>query len=330
MQLAINGSYWIGVGFGAIFALIFLRITDINIDISWRLPLCFAAVIGIIIIIIRCFLPESPRWLLTHKRVQEAENIISRIEDGIQKRGYTLAPVTEICTITIKNISLLEVVKLMIGSYLTRALFSLSLMISQAFFYNAIFFTYSLILIHFYNVPPNIIGFFLLPFAAGNFLGSLLLGPLFDRIGRKPMISSTYAISATLLILAGILFLLGWLNAVTQTLLWSIIFVVSSASASSAYLTIAEIFPVHIRAICIALFHSVGTAGGGLVGPILFGFLIESKSKLNLFIGYCIGAGLMYIAAICTIFWGVEAEGKSLESLTQQTNIELKQLDQSQ
>jgi len=226
-----------------------------------------------------------------------------------------------------KKISLFEVIKLMLGPYLTRAIFSLSLMVSQAFFYNAIFFTYSLILIHFYNVSPKVIGYFLLPFAVGNFLGSLVLGPLFDRIGRKPMISSTYALSAILLIIAGICFLLGWLNAITQTIFWSVIFVVSSASASSAYLTIAEIFPVHIRAICIALFHSVGTAGGGIIGPILFGFLIESKSRLNLFIGYCIGSGLMLIAAICTLIWGVDAEGKSLESLTQHSAVELKQFE---
>lgn len=188
-------------------------------------------------------------------------------------------------------------------------------MVSQAFFYNAVFFTYALILNKFYGVAQQYVGLYIIPFAAGNFLGALILGRFFDTIGRKPMIIATYTISSVLLIVTGILFITGSLNAITQAVCWSIVFFFSSAGASAAYLTIAEIFPLEIRAIAISFFFSIGTAGGGLLGPILFGALIETQNRVNIFYGYLVGAIFMLCGAVSEYFWGVKAERLSLEQI---------------
>jgi MFS family permease len=203
----------------------------------------------------------------------------------------------------------------LVGVYRQRTLVGLALMSAQAFFYNAIFFTYALILIDFFGVPNDHVGWYLFPFAAGNFFGPLLLGRWFDTIGRKPMIGATYAISGVLLAASGYLFMIGATTATTQTLLWSIIFFFASAAASSAYLTVSETFPLEIRALAIALFYAVGTGVGGVVGPVLFGVLIDTGSRASVFGGYLLGAVLMIAAAVIQLRYGVAAERKPLESV---------------
>jgi MFS family permease len=203
----------------------------------------------------------------------------------------------------------------MLKMYPRRTILGLTLMGSQAFLYNAIFFTYALVLTRFYGIDASHVPYYIFPFAIGNVLGPWLLGRLFDTIGRVPMISGCYFISGTLLALTGYLFYLDILTAVTQTILWCIIFFFASAAASAGYLTVSEIFPMEIRAMAIALFYSIATALGGISGPIIFGELIGTGNAFNLFIGYLIGAGLMILAAIVELVLGVRAEGRSLEDV---------------
>lgn len=323
VDLAINGSYWMGAAIGATASLLFLDEEIVPTNLGWRLPFGIGAVICLFIIITRLFLPESPRWLMTHNRLHEAEEIVRRIEANIERqKNITLEMPLQMLTLKIGGLSFPQIVSEILNNYLSRAFLSLALMISQAFFYNAIFFTYALILTDFYGVDSADIGFFLIPFALGNFLGSVTIGRLFDTVGRKPMIFITYMVSAILLIITGVAFTQDWLTSVTQTVCWSIIFFFSSAGSSSAYLTIAEVFPLEIRAMSIAIFYSLGTGVGGLVGPTLFGSLVSSKDRWHLFYGYLLGAGLMMIAAIVVLFLGVNAEGKSLEEVAPPVNRE--------
>jgi MFS family permease len=196
-----------------------------------------------------------------------------------------------------------------------RTLVGLSLMASQAFFYNAIFFTYALVLTDFYGIAASEVGWYLLPFAAGNFLGPLFLGRLFDTVGRRPMIALTYAISGTLLALTGGLFAAGVLSATAQTVAWTVIFFFASAAASSAYLTVSETFPLEIRALAIAFFYAVGTGIGGVGAPWLFGVLIDTGSRTSLLGGYLLGAALMLAAGLIAFRYGVDAERKPLEAV---------------
>ncbi|KAL6073336.1 MFS transporter, variant 2 [Balamuthia mandrillaris] len=318
VDLAINGSYWFGAAIGAAASILFLDRDIFPANIGWRLPAGIGSVLGIIIILTRMFLPESPRWLMTHNRLEEAEAIVSGIESKIERQKGIVLDVPR-NTITIntssKALNIFRVLHEIFRNYWSRAILSLALMVSQAFFYNAIFFTYALILTDFYGVASSHIGYYLIPFALGNFLGAVTIGRLFDTIGRKPMIFFTYTMSATLLIGTGVLFKFEYLTAFSQTVCWSIIFFFSSAGASSAYLTISEVFPLEVRAIAIAVFYSLGTAGGGLLGPVLFGALIASEDRTQLLWGYVLGSALMYFAAIIVIFFGVNAEGKSLEEI---------------
>jgi len=199
--------------------------------------------------------------------------------------------------------------------YRTRAVFGLTLMAAQAFFYNAIFFTYALVLARFYGVPDDRVGYYIFPFALGNFLGPLLLGHLFDTVGRRFMIATTYALSGIGLLVTGYAFEQELLTATTQALAWSAIFFVASAAASSAYLTVSEVFPLEMRAISISLFYAAGTALGGFIGPPLYGAMIESGSRSALFGAYAFAAGLMIAAAIVALFLGVDAERKPLEEV---------------
>jgi MFS family permease len=204
-----------------------------------------------------------------------------------------------------------------------RSILGFVLMLTQAFFYNAIFFTYGLVLMRFYDVPAQKVGGYLLPFALGNVLGPVVLGHLFDTIGRRKMITATYAFSGILLAITGWLFHAGMLTAQTQTIAWMIIFFVASAAASSAYLTVSEIFPLEIRALAIAIFYAFGTLAGGVGAPILFGWIIGTGSKTGLLIGYLVGAALMILGAIVEAFLGVDAERKSLEHVATPLSCEL-------
>jgi MFS family permease len=254
---------------------------------------------------------------MTHGHADRAEAVIAEIEESFRKRGYTLAPpqAPPVRLRARSHTPLREVAVTLFQRHRQRALVGLSLMAAQAFFYNAIFFTYALVLTDFFGIAADAIGWYLLPFAAGNFLGPLLLGRLFDTIGRKPMIAFTYALSGILLAVSGYLFMLGVLSAQMQTIAWMVIFFFASAAASAAYLTVSETFPLEIRALAIACFYALGTAMGGIAGPLLFGALIDTGSRASIFAGYLLGSVLMIAAAVIELRWGVAAERRPLETV---------------
>ena len=318
-DLAINGSYWIGAALGAAGSIVLLDPARLAPDLGWRVCFLIGAALGLVILWLRRVLPESPRWLVTHGRLDEAEHTIAAIETTVAAASGTRLPEPEGPALRLRTRShtaLGEIVDVLVREHPGRTLLGFALMASQAFFYNAIFFTYALVLVRFYGVPGGAVGWYLLPFALGNALGPLLLGPWFDTIGRRPMIAATYALSAVLLALTGWLFERGWLDATTQTIAWTAIFFVASSAASSAYLTVSELFPLEMRGLAIAIFYAAGTGVGGVFAPWLFGRLIESGTRGPLFAGYLAGAALLLTAAAITLRFGVAAERRSLEAVS--------------
>jgi MFS family permease len=316
-DLVINGSYWIGAAIGSGATVILLDPNILPVDLGWRFGFGIGASLGLFILILRKHVPESPRWLITHGYREEGEAVVRRIEEWVQQDTHEALP-PPVDRLTIhprKSFSFWTVVRAVFRRYPSRSVLGLSLMISQAFLYNAIFFTYALVLTRFYHVNPDVTGLYLLPFALGNFMGPLILGRFFDTVGRRQMISGTYTISALLLLGTGWLFVQGVLTAYGQTALWTIIFFFASAAASSAYLTVSEVFPLETRALAIAFFYSVGTAAGGIAAPWLFGVLIGSGSRLHVFYGYVAGSVLMLAAAGTELWLGVKAERTSLERI---------------
>ncbi len=317
-DLVLGGTFWIGGALAAASSIVLLNPAYINPEIGWRLGFFMGAVLSLVVLRLRTFIPESPRWLEIHGREEEAEKVVDGIEKHLKARGAHLQDVSELKPMRVRprtHTPLTEAFRTIFGTYRTRALVCLTLMASQAFFYNAIFFTYALVLTKFYNVPPHDVGWYILPFALANVLGPLVLGRLFDTIGRKPMIAFTYAISGVLLVVSGWLFMHNVLTAGQQTLAWAAIFFFASPAAGSAYLTVSEVFPVEIRALAIAIFFALGTAIGGAGAPYLLGSLIETGSRESVFFGYLLGAGLMIFAAIVEMLWGVAAERKPLEAV---------------
>ncbi len=315
-DLAINGSYWVGTALGAAGSTLLLDPRLFAPWLGWRLAFLLGAVLAGAVVMVRRYVPESPRWLMLHGRHGEAEAVVGEVEAQARAGGATLTePKGQLRVRRDHRLTLISVAKTIVGQYRARAVLGLSLMLSQAFFYNAIFFTYALVLTRFFEVAPERVGFYLLPFAAGNFLGPLVLGRMFDHLGRRPMITFTYAASGLLLLGTGLLFRAGLLTAQTQTLCWCVVFFFGSAAASSAYLTVSELFPLEIRAFAIALFYSVGTAAGGLAAPWLFGVLIGSGDKGRVFYGYALGAALMLATAVVGWALAVKAERKSLEEI---------------
>jgi MFS family permease len=316
-DLVINGSFWVGAAMGALGSIVLLDPTLIDPEIGWRLAFLIGALLGLVIFLMRFWIPESPRWLMTHGRIDEARAIVAGIETSFRRRGRVL-PEGELARVRLRgrhHTPLGEVWRALFQTYRLRAIVGLSLMAAQAFFYNAIFFTYALVLTDFDGVKPDDVGWYLLPFAAGNFLGPLLLGRLFDTVGRRPMIAFTYMASAVTLAAAAYLFKIGLLSAQTQTLAWMVVFFFASAAASSAYLTVSETFPLEMRALAIALFYAVGTGIGGVIGPWLFGALIDTGSRSTVFAGYMLGSALMAGAALVQLRYGVAAERKALEAV---------------
>jgi MFS family permease len=316
-DLLINGSFWIGAAMGAGGSLVLLDPAFIDPAIGWRLAFLIGATIGLVILVMRFWIPESPRWLVTHGFPQAALAVVRNIEAQFTRRDA--APVPERAKVRLRmrdHTPLREVAHTLFVTYRQRTLVGLTLMVAQAFFYNAIFFTYALILTDFYGIPAGGVGWYILPFAAGNVLGPLLLGRLFDTVGRKIMIASTYALSGIMLAATAYLFSQDLLTATTLTVAWMIVFFFASAAASSAYLTVSEIFPLEIRALAIAFFYAIGTGIGGIAGPLLFGMLISTGSRLSVAMGYAIGAILMAAAAVVQARWGVAAERKSLEAVS--------------
>jgi MFS family permease len=316
-DLAINGSFWIGAALGAFGAVTFLQPGWLPADIGWRVAFGTGSALGLGVLLLRRHVPESPRWLILHDRLPAAEQVIEKIERRIGQRGPAPSPAGggSIRLVASARISVVHMVSAIVRDYPQRVLLGLTLMSAQAFFYNAIFFSYALVLTRFYGVSAASVGWYILPFALGNFVGPLALGPLFDVVGRKPMIGVTYALSGLLLAAVGWLFRQDQLTAEQLTLCWTGIFFFASAAASSAYLTVSESFPLEARALAIALFYALGTALGGGVSPYLFGVLIGTGERGAVFAGYLVGAGLMIAAALTEFAIGVKAERQPLESV---------------
>jgi MFS family permease len=316
-DLAINGSFWLGAAFGSLGAIVVLQPGFMPPDLGWRFAFVIGGVLGAAALILRRWLPESPRWLMTHGRNEEAARIVTEIEQRVEAQCGPLPPFDPACVRRMhrRRPSMLEVLHTLFVGYRQRAVLGLSLMASQAFLYNAIFFTYALILTNFQGVSSADVGWYLLALAVGNFVGPLVLGPLFDSLGRKLMISLTYAVSGILVAITAVLFYLDLLDSITQTLCWTAIFFVASAAASSAYLTVSESFPLELRAIAIAVFYAFGTGLGGVLGPFVFGALIDAGSRLHIMWGYLAGAMLMLAAAWIEAKIGVAAERRPLEDV---------------
>ncbi|MDE2229089.1 MAG: MFS transporter [Alphaproteobacteria bacterium] len=314
-DLAVNGTFWIGAALGASSSLVLLDPNLLPLWLGWRLAFGIGGTLGFGVIVLRRFVPESPRWLMTHGRIEEAERVVCEIEKRIGD-GTLPRPAGKPIRLTPRGpVSLVELGVVLMRRYPRRTVLGLTLMAAQAFCYNAVFFTYALVLRRFYAVPADRVGEYILAFAAGNFLGPLLLGRLFDTVGRRTMIALTYGLAGGLMAATALLFAFGALGATGQTALWTAIFFVASAAASAAYLTVGETFPLELRALIIALFYGFGTAIGGVAGPMLFGILIETGSRAALMWGYLLAAALMIAASAVEAAIGVGAERRALEEV---------------
>ncbi len=315
-DLAINGSFWIGAAAGAVLSIVLLEPGRFDPDLGWRLAFVLGSVLAVAILLVRRNLPESPRWLMTRGRLAEAEEVVREIETKVARNHVLITDHGPPFSIRVReHLSWSEIARLIVTRYRRRAVLGLTLMASQAFFYNAIFFTYALVLTNFFGVSAAGVGYYIFPFALGNVLGPLVLGRWFDRIGRRKMIAATYMLAGVGLLATAYAFDRQWLDAVSQAWCWSAIFFFASAAASSAYLTVSEIFPLEMRAVAISLFYAIGTGVGGFIGPALYGVLIDSGNRGSLFWGYVGAAALMCAAAVVALLIGVDAERKSLETV---------------
>jgi MFS family permease len=324
VDIAINGSYWIGAAGGALLSVVMLNENIFAVDVGWRLAFGLGVVLGLVILLVRRNVPESPRWLFIHGRDKEAEVIVDEIEEEIEHEDHlTLEPVEKEITIRQrKSIGFGEIAKVMVKVYPKRTTLGLGLFIGQAFLYNAITFGYASILTTFFNVPTGQTGYYFAVIAVGNFLGPFLLGPLFDTVGRRKMISGTYILSALLLFGTAFLFHNGSLDATTMTACWCVVLFFASTGASSAYLTVSEIFPMETRAMAISFFYAIGTAAGGIAGPLVFSSLTASGQVDDVVLAFSIGAALMLIGGIIAAFFAVDAEGQSLEDIAKPLTAE--------
>jgi len=316
-DLAINGSFWLGAFLGSLGTTILLAPGRLGPDTGWRVAFAVGALLGLIVLVFRRTLPESPRWLVIHGRLREAQQAVHEVERrathahersaaGLRKLQLRVRP---------RGVNPLDLALTLFRLYPRRAVLGLVLMTAQAFFYNAIFFTHSLVLDRFFGVSAAKVGLYLLPFSVSNFIGPLALGWLFDRWGRRPMITATYALSGVLLLLTALLFVKGGLSAATLTAAFALVFFFASPAASAAYLTVSESFPLEVRALAIAVFYALGTALGGIAAPWIFGSLISSGRPQAIAWGYVCGAVLMLLAAAVELLLGIAAERKSLEDV---------------
>ena len=316
VDIWINGTYWAGAILGSFASLIFLNAFAANV--GWRLAFLMGPLLATVVIIVGRTLPESPRWLMTHGRLEEAETELAKIEDAARKSGQTLDEVDDADAIELvpdQQYGYVRFVGLVFHQYPKRAVLGATLMITQSFLYNAIFFTYALVLTKFYDVSATKVPLYGLAFSVGNLIGPLLLAPLFDTVGRKKMISGTYITAGVLLIITAVLFKQGALNATTQTICWAVVFFFASAGASAGYLTASEVFPLEVRAQSIAIFFAIAQCFGAF-GTHWYGHLIgNGTNRTSLFIGYMVGAGAMILGGVVAIIFGVNAERKALEDV---------------
>jgi MFS family permease len=322
VDLAVNGTYWAGALLGTVATLFLLN--NLAPDTSWRLAYAVGPALALVIILVRRHLPESPRWQIMHGRAEAAEASIAEIEGDVSATKGELPPVPDDRAIEVRptdQIGYLVLLRVLFSHYPRRAIYGGILMITQSFLYNAIFFTYGLVLEFFFHVKTNDTPYYFLAFAAGNLLGPLTIGHLFDSIGRRKMISGTYLLAGILLVITAQLFKAGALNATTQTLCWSVIFFFASAGASAGYLTVSEIFPLEVRAKAIAVFFAIAQCFGFL-GTHLYGHLIGTgKDPNSLYWGYLLGAGAMILGGLVAAFLAVDAEGKSLEDIARPLGV---------
>jgi MFS family permease len=317
VDVIINSTYWLGAILGAIGSTFLLSATFISDAISWRLAFLAGGILGLFILFLRGWVPESPRWLFIHGQAEKAERTVGHIQRQVQAEKGSLPPtgVEHKTRIRVRSHTpFAEIWHTLLVKHPKRSILGMVLMVTQAFLYNAIFFTYGLILVKFFNVPTNSVGVYIFPFALGNLAGPFLLGRLFDTVGRNRMITLTYGLSGILLAVSGWMFAQGLFNATTQTLAWSVVFFFASSAASSAYLTVSEIFPSEMRGLAIAIFYAFGTLAGASA-PSIFGAIIGAGDRIQLFYAYCIGGGVMIVAAVVEATLGVNAERKSLESI---------------
>ncbi len=316
VDIAINGTYWAGAVLGTLGTFLFLRVIDLSL--GWRLAFLIGPVLGLVIVVVRRNLPESPRWQVMNGREEAAEQSIAFIEDEVKASGVSLPPVDESKAIELRpteKIGYVALTRVLFRDYPSRSILGAVMMISQSFLYNAIFFTYTLVLGKFYGVASEATPLYLIAFAVGNLAGPLTIGHFFDTIGRRKMIAGTYVLSGILLAISAVLFNAGVLNAITQTIAWCIVFYFASAGASSAYLTVSEIFPLEVRAKAIAVFFAIAQCFGAL-GPVIYGALIGDGSQpFRLFLGYLLGAAVMVVGGVVAWFLAVDAEGRSLEDV---------------
>ncbi|MBO0828012.1 MAG: MFS transporter [Streptosporangiales bacterium] len=319
VDIGINGTYWGGAMLGSAISLFLLNPNVLPVFWGWRVACFLGPAIGIFVIVMRTMIPESPRWLMTHGKADEAEATVDEIESRAKAHGFEIEPVPQSKALEIvhrKPVNYIEIARVLFRDYPTRSFLGFTMMVTQAFLYNAIFFSQALVLANFYHIESQHIGYFIFPFAVGNLLGPLILGPLFDTWGRRKMILGTYALSSIVLAISAVLFNAGTLTATTQTVFWCVAFFFASAGASSAYLTVSEIFPLELRGQAISFFFAISQAAGGVAAPSIFGALIgKGTDRGPLTIGYFVGAGVMLIGGLVAWFFGVNAERKSLEDI---------------